>query len=671
MIVLVQYWQLKIIPPVLALSVIMGYSIYYAPHNLASLLIRGITQMIYTAVLFYFEEKIKWSMVWVNLQQEKWMQVNDFILNNIPENIMILDLDGGVKFLSDYCKSFLEKCHIFSLDTKILYQKIQDLTEQQSTTPSSPSFINDQGQGGERHSTGNVLIEPKEPSQNMKDLDELIFHFKSIINDGLLREKQFLIYNGKLKIEDHPDRSVELKLSYIKQTDKEYIILIIRDTTQRDMLVTLSTTNKYKDQLLASVSHELRAPLNGNINLVESAINSGKVPEAIKENLLIPALRSSQFLLHLINDILDMSQIKEKKLRLVFQNGDLRETLKNTALLVELQAKKKEIELQIELDPGLPKKFCTDHIRLSQIVLNLLNNAIKFTQNGVVKLTASLAKEDTSWVKISVQDSGIGMSQGEVQKLFSDYTHIEFEGRQVMNPSGVGLGLKIASNLADLLSPEGQPGISVESNPGQGSTFTFIIEDKEISPLELDIETEKSKASHNLSEADDEVVEIQPPSSMKMTTSCFIPTVALVGGSSDSEPLLEGCSCPRILIVDDNPFNTMAFETILGSLEIRCESVYNGSSAIKKLMSCQAKKCGEDCQMYSIVFMDQEMPGMTGAETVREILKLQKEDQIPNRVKIIGCTAHRSGEEVDKFIEAGLEKCIHKPISAAMIKSIL
>jgi len=142
--------------------------------------------------------------------------------------------------------------------------------------------------------------------------------------------------------------------------------------------VVLEETNKYKDQLLASVSHELRAPLNRNINLVESAFSSPKIPESIKETLLTPALRSSKFLLHMINDILDMCQIKEKKLRLVFNSENLKETLKNTAQLVELQAQKKGIELLLEIDSAVPKNFCTDHIRLSQIILDLVNNAIKF-----------------------------------------------------------------------------------------------------------------------------------------------------------------------------------------------------------------------------------------------------------------------------------------------------
>ena len=132
------------------------------------------------------------------------------------------------------------------------------------------------------------------------------------------------MYHGKLKTEHSPQQSIEVKISFIQHFETDYIILILRDTTQRDLLLTLEETNKYKDKLLASVSHELRAPLNGNINLVETAVNSPKITATIKETLLIPALRSSKFLLHLINDILDMSQIKEKKLRLVSQSEDLK-----------------------------------------------------------------------------------------------------------------------------------------------------------------------------------------------------------------------------------------------------------------------------------------------------------------------------------------------------------
>jgi len=124
------------------------------------------------------------------------------------------------------------------------------------------------------------------------------------------------------------------------------------------------------------------------------------------------------------------------------------------------------------------------------------------------------------------------------------------------------------------------------------------------------------------------------------------------------------------LVVDDNPFNTMAFETILGSLDIKCDAVYSGSLCIKGLLNRQTKPCGENCKQYAIVFMDQEMPEMSGTETVHEIIKLQSQGLLPP-IKIIGCTAHKSKEEVDKFMKAGINQCIHKPISVSMILDIL
>jgi len=321
---------------------------------------------------------------------------------------------------------------------------------------------------------GNTLIS----IEKIDSLERLITNFKKIIKDNQLQERQFLVYNGKLKVEDHHQKSIEIKISYIQQHNKEYIILIIRDTTQRDMLVTLEDNNKYKDQLLASVSHELRAPLNGNINLVESALLNKDVPQNVKERMLTPALRSSKFLLHLINDILDMSQIKAQKLRLLFRPGKFAETLNDTLQLIEIQAKKKEVELSLSIHEDIPSILRTDHMRLSQIVLNLLNNAIKFTKKGFVRLSA-MPTETPGCVKISVQDSGIGMTKEDVKKLFSDYTCIEFADRAAINPTGIGLGLSIANNLVKLLGPKRQKGIAVESTPNQGPTFSFIVENKE------------------------------------------------------------------------------------------------------------------------------------------------------------------------------------------------
>ena len=506
-------------------------------------------------------------------------------------------------------------------------------------------------------------------SQRVNDLRDLIQNFKGIIKDLNLQERQFLIYNGKLRVEAHHTKSIEIKISFIQQNNKEYIILIIRDTTQRDLLVTLEDNNKYKDQLLASVSHELRAPLNGNINLVESAIQNISVPDNIKERLLTPALRSSKFLLHLINDILDMSQIKAHKLRLTFKPGKLADTLQDTLQLVELQAKKKGIELCFVIHPDVQSTLCTDHVRLSQIVLNLLNNAIKFTQKGSIILSAAPA-EDLACTKISVQDSGIGMTKEDTKKLFSDYTHIEFSGRADINPTGVGLGLSIAYNLAKLLGPKGQKGILVESVPGIGSNFSFLVENKD---EQLDQEFAAKKASDKSQTAvPDELRCIEPRIFPKLHKSF---STNLIIGSSEKPPILDAignskCACSKILVVDDNPFNIMAFEAVLGSLNFKCDTVFDGHTAIDKILDRQRTFCGIHCRPYSVVFMDQEMPGLTGSETVQEIKKLQVQGLVPP-MKIIGCTAHGSGEEVEKFMESGIEMCIQKPITVSELQKIL
>ena len=492
-------------------------------------------------------------------------------------------------------------------------------------------------------------------------LENLIANFTSLITKKEIDERQFLIYNGKLRIENHSVKSLEVKISFVQHFENYYIILMLRDTTQRDLLITLKETNKYKDQLLASVSHELRAPLNGNINLVEAAVNSPKIPASVKESLLIPALRSSKFLLHIINDFLDMSQIKEKKLRLVFQSESLKETLKNTVQLVELQAKKKGIELNVELDPALPNKFYTDHIRLSQIILNLLNNAVKFTQGGVIKLTAKTMPE-VPWVKITVQDSGIGMCPESLQKLFTNYTHIEFEGRQTMNPAGVGPGLNITHNLALLLGPKDHSGITAKSNPGQGSTFTFILEN---------LQEELDDSGEILDGTPEQLVQFMPFAKFQGSRIHSSSTAPLMGRSESFSLLNTPCLCPQVMIVDDNPFNTMAFETILGSLEVKCDCVYSGSACIKNLIDRQIKPCGENCKQYSVIFMDQEMPEMSGAEAAHEIVKLQNQNLLAQGIRIIGCTVHKSKKEVKKLREAGIDQCIHKPISAVMIKDIL
>jgi len=218
--------------------------------------------------------------------------------------------------------------------------------------------------------------------------------------------------------------------------------------------------------------------------------------------------------------------------------------------------------------------------------------------------------------------------------------------------------------LADLLSPKSQKGIRVVSAFGRGSTFSFILEDKEkTEPKDQSDHLEKLNYSLEVAEELPTLVQAKFVSKIqKINTSSSISPLA--AKTFESESFIKGfCPCPKILIVDDNPFNTMAFETILGSLGTKCDSVYSGSVAVQQLQ--------KDCRRYLVIFMDQEMPEMTGAETVKEIKGLRNEKLIQGGIKFIGCTVHKAKEEVDRFLASGLDECIHKLISTAMIKDIL
>lgn len=133
---IIQKWQLKIIPPAAAIITSTVYACHFDSKQIHAYLIRASAQLFNTVFIIYCEDKIKWKMIWNSIQQEKWMQVNDFILNNLPENIMILDVSGQVKFISDYCKSFMENCQN-SLETAVLFNNIRDLQQQKYDTDSS------------------------------------------------------------------------------------------------------------------------------------------------------------------------------------------------------------------------------------------------------------------------------------------------------------------------------------------------------------------------------------------------------------------------------------------------------------------------------------------------------------------------------------------------------
>jgi CheY-like chemotaxis protein/nitrogen-specific signal transduction histidine kinase len=491
---------------------------------------------------------------------------------------------------------------------------------------------------------------------------------------------------------DEKKKSLEIKISCATFHDEDCLVFIFRDTTQRDTIMRLESNNRYKDSLLASVSHELRTPLNGNLNFIDTAIADPALPAHIKEQYLIPALRTGTLLMHLINDILDLCQINANQLRLNFGLKSIRDTLNECLELVQLQAVKKKITMKFIYDEEIPSTFSTDHNRVTQIVLNLLNNAVKFTlENGEIKLKVERIQDVN--IQISVTDSGIGIEKSEQKKLFKKFSKHLNGDQKDLNKNGVGLGLAISNALAERLGPTG---LKVDSVVGKGSTFTLIVSEKtemtdnatpqmeeppSLPAQEVksrDLETSNDDSIDNMMETEKSA---PPPPSIRFPrimpkvnkTRCksMMPYFNTSDSSSDSAlPIKLQCTCPKILVVDDDAFNIMAFEKMLQVLGLNADTAYNGQQGVNRILARQNKPCSHACKQYQIIFMDVCMPIMDGFQATKH-LRTNSEVDRRQSLNIVGCTAFTAKEKLQECIQSGMNEVISKPLSKDRLSDIL
>ncbi len=216
--------------------------------------------------------------------------------------------------------------------------------------------------------------------------------------------------------------------------------------------------------MVGSISHELRTPLNGLMILLGCAKNAPNIADGFFDKYLKPALDCSDFLLNIINDILDYTQMNFKKeLRLVLEEVSLKALLSSVVELLKMKAKLRRLKLIIEVDEDIPDVFTTEPRRLKQIMLNLTGNALKFTFEGHIKIMADKIEVEgaQTCIKISVEDTGLGMKDDDLQHLFKMFGKLEATREE--NKSGTGLGLMISNKLALRLAPKDNKGIQVES----------------------------------------------------------------------------------------------------------------------------------------------------------------------------------------------------------------
>ena len=383
-----------------------------------------------------------------------------------------------------------------------------------------------------------------------------------------------------------------------------------RDVTERNVFekdlihakVSAENATKSKQQFLSNMSHEIRTPLNSILGFTNVLL---KTELGLQQKEFVDAINTSGKSLNLlINDILDLAKVDAGKMTFETEPFEIRKS--TTAILhsFDMKIKEKNLELVKEYDKKIPSIVVGDSLRLNQIILNLISNAVKFTHKGKIKLSIKLLHEDQENVTVEfvVSDSGIGIAGNKLNSIFNLFE--QAETKTSTSYGGTGLGLSIVKQLV-----EGQGGsISVESKLGEGSTFSFTL----------------SFGKTNL-KLEEEIVLINPNSEVKTL---------------------------RVLVAEDVALNQLLIKIILNDFGFKYEIVGNGKLAIEKMQT----------NTFDIILMDLQMPEMNGCEATEYIRKTLK-----SHIPIIALTADVTTMDISKCKEFGMDSYISKPIDEKLL----
>ena len=405
------------------------------------------------------------------------------------------------------------------------------------------------------------------------------------------------------------------------------VVSVIRDTTARRRsedemhraYQMSEAASLAKSRFLANVSHEIRTPMNAVLGLVSLLLDT-KLGEQQREYATL-ANRAAESLLALINDILDVAKIEAGKLEIESREFDLAALLQELGELLQVRTSPKGVNFGLEVEPDVPSRLSGDAGRLRQILSNLLDNAVKFTEKGRVSLHVAVVQEDPSCVvlRFVVSDTGVGIPADRIDNLFEQFTQLDQDGSR-QSPGGTGLGLAISRQLAEMMGGS----IRAESRVDVGSRFWVTI------PLQR---PEESRAAWERSGGAD-----------------ASPELPLAGLRDDL----------RILLAEDNIVNQTVAMGMLGKIGVDASVVQNGREVLEALA----------LESYDLVLMDVQMPEMDGLEATRRV-RDGTAGSVNHEVPIIAMTAHAMKGDRERCLAAGMNDYLSKPVALETLAAVI
>ncbi len=359
--------------------------------------------------------------------------------------------------------------------------------------------------------------------------------------------------------------------------------------------------NKAKSEFLSNMSHEIRTPLNAIVGFSQ-ALKEEDIPASSKEEV-DDIISASESLLEIVNGILDISKIEANKLEIVNTEYNFNKILNELVALSKARLGDKPLDFRTNFDPNIPPVLYGDHVRIKQIILNILTNAIKYTKEGYIEFNvSSVVKDDVCRLIISVADTGIGIKRENIDKLFSKFERFDLEKNITIE--GTGLGMAITKKLVDLMHGK----IVVQSVYGQGSKFIVAIDQRIINKELSELETKTENINID---------------NLDFTDKC-------------------------VLVVDDNKINLKVANRLLQDFKLKVDLVASGFECLDKINSGNT---------YDLILMDDMMPNMSGVETLK---KLKEIDNF--KIPTIALTANAIFGMREKYLKEGFDDYLSKPI---------